>query len=557
MRFNYLLLRLFIAPLFFSNLCSGQTAFKTIDTLKINKISAAVSVHGDLWRDTGNSNFSRFPYADTVSVAYRGNLWFAGFDTAGTLHVAAQAFRQTGIDYWPGPLDASDTLTYTNSQKWARIWKVDYNDINTFLAITTHTVSNTPKAILEWPAKGNINAKGAGGASLSITNDMAPFVDVDHDGSYNPLNGDYPLLKGDQMLWWVFSDNGPTHSETNGKALKIEIHAMAYAYDRSGILENIQYYEYHIINKGADYHNFRIGLFADLDNGSAYNDYIGYDSARRMGYNYNATSPDTVRNYWGRLYGYGYSSPIVGTSVIEMPGDSSLPLPAGSFMYYNNDFTINGNPVTDTDYYRYLNATWRNGVHLKNDFKGRGIHSDGIDSTAPVCNYVFTGDPKDTNQWSECNCNNIPYDRRYIIATTDYNFRSGQEYVFAFALVVTDTSSSNFCPLSLDSLKSITDSSWYYYRSPLMLHPAAVNELNHIAGNIKIYPNPANANFTLNLTQKEGTYCLYNLMGQKMLGGNLKKGNNIINVEALPVGMYALRIEAEGMITTQKLVIAR
>ncbi len=46
----------------------------------------------------------------------------------GQLHIAAQTYRQSGNDYWPGPL-VGDTLTYATSQSWAKIWKVDRNDI--------------------------------------------------------------------------------------------------------------------------------------------------------------------------------------------------------------------------------------------------------------------------------------------------------------------------------------------------------------------------------------------------------------------------------------------
>ncbi len=59
------------------------------------------------------------------------------------------------------------------------------------------SAANTPIPILEWPANGNPFAKGAGGVALVVNHDLAPFVDVNGDGKYNPLLGDYPAMKGD------------------------------------------------------------------------------------------------------------------------------------------------------------------------------------------------------------------------------------------------------------------------------------------------------------------------------------------------------------------------
>ena len=105
--------------------------------------------------------------------------------------------------------------------------------------------------------------------------------------------GEYPAIKGDQALWWVFSDNGPTHTETNGKPLGVEVHVMAYAYKRGTLIDNVVYYDYIVINRSANaYSNFRIGLFDDMDLGYFDDDFIGFDSSRRLGITYNGTDCD-------------------------------------------------------------------------------------------------------------------------------------------------------------------------------------------------------------------------------------------------------------------------
>ncbi len=208
------------------------------------------------------------------------------------------------IDYWPGPLDASGSLSYTTSQNWAKIWKVNRSDIQYFQGLSTHTTANTPQAILTWPAKGNVNAQGNGGVSLTVTDDMAPFVDLNGNGIYEPLLGEYPDVKGDQALWWVFSDNGPAHTQTNGTPLGVEVHAMAYGYRRGTLIDNVIYYEYTIVNRSPNtYTDFRIAQWNMAQLGGDYNffsgsynaelvNYIGFDSTWRMGITYSAINDD-------------------------------------------------------------------------------------------------------------------------------------------------------------------------------------------------------------------------------------------------------------------------
>jgi hypothetical protein len=275
---------------------NAQTPFTTKDSTDINHVKAVVLSHGDMWWDPAvGLSRCEFPKGTGKTVAFNGCLWIAGYDNNNVLHVAAQTYRQNGNDYWPGPLNSSDTVTYATSQNWAHFWKVNASDMVTFMAATPHTISNTPNAILTWPAKGNPYAAGNAGAALAITTDIAPFVDVNADGIYNPLDGDYPIMKGDQMVFWVFSDNGATHNESKGKALKAEVHATAFAFSRGTLIDNVVYYEYNVVNKSLnDYHNMRIGAYIDPDLGYFLDDYFAFDSTYRMGIDYNSSTYDSL-----------------------------------------------------------------------------------------------------------------------------------------------------------------------------------------------------------------------------------------------------------------------
>ena len=127
----------------------AQSPFSTIDYVDINNIKAALLVHGDMWwNPTTQLASCEFPKGSGHHISFMSSLWMSGYDAGNNLYVSAQTYRQNGNDYWPGPLDSNGTLTYTNSEAWAKIWKINQTDINTFNAISVHDTANTPPDIL-------------------------------------------------------------------------------------------------------------------------------------------------------------------------------------------------------------------------------------------------------------------------------------------------------------------------------------------------------------------------------------------------------------------------
>jgi hypothetical protein len=478
---------LFCSLYFLSLNLQAQTPFITRDSLNINNINASVLLHGDMWWDpTAGVARAEFPKGSGDNIAFTTAVWMSGYDAGGSLHVASQTYRQNGNDYWPGPLYPTDTLTYATCNDWARFWKIFRTDIDSFLTLGTHTVANTPASILEWPGKGNTYATGTGGAALTVSTDMAPFIDLNGNGIYEPLAGEYPAFNGDEAIWWVFSDNGPTHTNSNGLPLGAEVHVLNYAYHRNTLIDNVVYYDYTIVNRSArDYHDFRLSLWADMDLGNYLNDFIGFDSVHRMGIIYNGTEVD----YMGSPSPGMYTDhiPVAGVTLVRMPGDTAGSyVPAGAFTYYNNDFSIIGNPAVDTEYNNYMRARLRDGSHFTNDFAGRGIPTKGYGS-GPNTNYVFTGDPQDTTKWSECNCYNNPGDRRFIISSGDMTLPAGGELKISMALITTWPDTANACPhVSFDSIGIYADTAWGMYHS---VPPAGVHQPSTAA--MSLYPNPA------------------------------------------------------------------
>jgi hypothetical protein len=518
----------------------AQLPFNTMDSVNINNINAAVLVHGDMWwNPVTELAHCSFPNGAPTNINFASAIWMSGHDEAGKLHVAAQTYRQDGNDYWPGPLDLADTLTYATSQQWNKIWKVNRTDIQYFQSLPFHDTTNTPQAILTWPGSGNTYARGYEGAPLTLVpaHNYAPFVDLNSNGIYEPLLGEYPDVPGDQALWWIFSDNGPTHTQSNGRPLDIEVHAMAYAYNRGTLIDNVIYYKYDLINESPNtYTDFRIAQWDDIDLGYYFDDFIGFDSAKRMGIAYNGTPVD------GHLASdpgnsYGSHIPVVGLTMVSLPGDSGADYaPAGAFTYYNNDVSDIGNPVFDSQFYNYMHAETLGGERFSDDF------SDTTGSTGPYVNYVYPDDPSDSG-WSECWVNNDPGDRRFILSSNTFTVMPGSVNEIVLALVTTSPDSPGGCPLvNFDSINIVADTAWAVYHHPPPPIPLAVASVAF--GAIDIYPNPAHDE--LYITGPPALYedtrtLVCNTLGQLMnvpiTSANAKTK---LDVHELPPGMYYL-----------------
>jgi hypothetical protein len=526
----------------------AQTPFSTIDSININNINAPVLVHGDMWWNP-DSLASYCHYSGIQkSIIGAGGLWMSAYDASGQLHIAAETYRKNdSVDYWPGPLDNSDTLTYANAQTWAKIWKINRGDIQYFQSLSIHTISNTPESILTWPGVGNIHAAGNGGAALTMYagNTYAPFIDLNGNGIYEPLMGEYPDIPGDQALWWIFSDNGPTHTQTSGKPLGVEVHAMAYGYNRGTLIDNVVYYKYDIINKSANnYSDFRLAQWADMDLGYYYDDFIGFDSVHRMGISYLGTNCAGCTAGGGAADSLASLLFVSAVTMISLPGDIAANyIPAGAFDYFNNDLSEVGNPTADTQYNNYMRAQTRTGEHFTDDFVGACGISKAYGS-GPNTNYVYTDDPSDHSGWSECNCCNNPGERQWVLSSNDFTLAPGGNASLVLALIVTDLGYNYGCPsLNFDSIKVVADTAWGNYYNPPPPLPEAVNNILS-GGTIDIYPNPVHDILyikTIVTGYGQSSLTIYNTLGQLMnVSAMFNNHGGTADMSQLPPGMYYL-----------------
>jgi len=283
--------------------------------LDINNVKAGVQNKGDLqWNNDIGGVAYEVPKGSGNSTCFKSSLWIGGLDNANQLHGAAQTYRQGGLDFWAGPLDTiNGTIDAVTSLNYDRIWKVSYIDINNFItAFNSGSIVATPD-MLAWPAHGSGNN----------SRNLAPFVDYNGDGLYNPNDGDYPKIKGDQALYFIFNDKLSTHQVTGCNPMGVEVQGMAYAYGCPAVVNGrneltyTTFYNYKIINRSAtNYHDVFVSMWSDVDLGYYADDYLGSNVTDNYGYTYNGIGIDS--SFFGPQ-GYGHYIPAQGINIVKGP----------------------------------------------------------------------------------------------------------------------------------------------------------------------------------------------------------------------------------------------
>lgn len=487
--------------------------------LQYNNVKAMVHNGGDMWWDLASSARYYVPKSGNVSALFAGSIWVGGKDTNGQLRFAGHTFRDGGVDFYPGPLVARGTnkgnVSAEICTRYDRQYFITKNMVSKHIAYTSsenpaleYPDYVTPEVITNWPAHGPTEDE--------YDYYLAPFKDVNGDGSYTPGAGDYPYyifdsknyncnqrpereadslnnssmqLFGDATLWWVYNDRGGVHNETQGDPIGMEFRAQAFAFSTNDELNNMTFYNYQIINRSSfTLLEAYFGVWTDADMGNPYDDYVGTDVQRGLGYLYNGDDNDED----GDAPGYGEHPPAIGIDFFEGPykdptgkddlssydddgtlycdrgfadfdGDGQMDTMAldsdvrfngninglnfgdgiadnerwgmRSFMYYNNESGPYGNPNLAPDYYKYITGYWINGTRMNYGGTGHdnpGDHPD-VDIDADFmfpgdtdkCWWGTGGDVPENKNWTEASEGNTPYDRRFIQAAGPFTLEPG------------------------------------------------------------------------------------------------------------------------------------
>jgi hypothetical protein len=485
------------APKQVAEACLAASASTDLD---VNNVRARINTGGDMWWDLqGNAEYF-IPKNTFKTSMFNAALWIGGLDVNGQLKLAAQRYREDGVDYFTGPLtnDGTASVDAETCDAYDRHWVITRAEVEAFMAAwemdPTLSGYEVPRSILEYPGNGDPEKN----QSLFL----APFFDRDGDQIYDPKgDGDYPyydfdnslcpknlpdsvspaltmegngrlvdqILKGDKTIWWVFNDKGNIHGETKGAAIGMEIRAQAFGFATNDEINNMTFYSYEIINRST----YRLtqtyfSQWVDTDLGDAWDDYVGCDVLRGLGYCYNGKDPDGT----GKPGDYGAQPPAVGVDFFQGPymDPDTLDNPAYDitnptancgvaingvnfgdgivdnerfgmrrFVFHNNTgagLQAMQDPEIASEYYNLLRGIWKDNQVMV--YWGLGHPNAG--GTGPACAFMFPGSsdpcnwgtngvnpgsPYPSQYWTEEQAGNPPYDRRFMQSAGPFTLEPG------------------------------------------------------------------------------------------------------------------------------------
>jgi hypothetical protein len=395
-----------------------------VELTSANNISMSVSSENMHYNYTYPGN--KIVSENCASTVFSRALWISALDSSQKVHTACNTFNQRGKDFAPGPLGKNAKYKSAWKQKYNRVFVVHATEIAKHRKAVSDsgTISYVNPHIQEWPV---YEIDG------TDTLKMAPWVDANNNGFYDPEKGDYPKIKGDEALFTVYHDS-IRHAETSGEPLLIQVNELTWSVkcplwqntDTFGIIDNTVFVEYDLINRSKNsYNNARLGTWLDVELGNYADDAVGCAPSHNVGFGYNGDSMDEG------TYGFGNNPPVQNVIFCEGPlADSDgkdsdndgvvdnvgEQAKMGSFMFYDNSqHPTFGNPGPAIEFFRLMNSKYLDGSPVKLDTQVVNFqYSHGEDPSCPG------------KYWTEKTSGNFIGDRRFVMSTASFDWSPGQ-----------------------------------------------------------------------------------------------------------------------------------
>ncbi len=565
------LLIIFILSTFLSNdFIKAQDCYTptSVRDLNVNNVRARIPLGASFWWDGADAGYF-FPNGDAaipqVASLFAGALWIGGLDSAGNLQLSATTYGlATGqLGYSAGPIPA----TAETCANWDTHFMVNAQNLDDFLNdwADNGTIDNAiHPEIAAWPAKDNPHFFSFQGFDLPSNADLAPFIDQNQDGIYDPMDGDYPDIKGATQAIWSISN-------TSQSGMPLEIHTLAYAYSSNEpSLNNTTFYDFSLINKNEnDLLDAYISLWIDPDLGCYTDDYVGCLPEEDMAFVYNqdATDGSTGCTCQHGINTYCETIPVLGIKLLEVPqspmqfGDNGELIPVNdfaeadtliclgmtSFMLYYNGGLWDGPPqMTDptipVEYYNYMKGLWRDG--------SKPIH-DG-----EAVDFLYPGNPgaMQEGDWTACSENLPVADARILLNTGPFVMPVGAMSQFSFAVTGVENV-PHPCP-DVSTLIDYGNAIENYYENGITtsIKPVAAKQ-----NEVLLAPNPMQNQtiFTLkDEREKISTIQIFAIDGSLIFASpQISTNQYILNNELPESGMYIYNLQTNnGKLYSGKIV---
>jgi hypothetical protein len=575
---------------------------QTFNELNANNINCSVTATGDLFNRFQADLVAGFevPAGSDLRTIYAANLWIGGITTDQQIKLAAETFQADGTDWYPGPLtaDGSASTTQEIMDAYNQVWKANRVEVEQHV-LYFNALENggqeavnelfpngytIPEWLFDWPAHGD--------PKNGLAYYLAPFIDHNENLVYDPENGDYPSFCGDECLFFIFNDKGGMHTESGGEPIGLEIHGMLYGFnsDTDEMLSNTVFLKYKIINRGTlTLTDTYLGVWSDFDIGNSTDDYVGTNVLRSAIYGYNGDDYDQN--------GYENNIPLQAIAFLNgpnLPADTEdNPLPDNAYSIETNSYglagngfgngipdderfglsrslyysigtnPINGDPSAPIHYLNYMRGFWKNGQAVM--YGGNGISGPGVEDYTARYMFPDSSDPIhmgtegiEAPLWNEVTANNATGDRRMIGSVGPFTMASGDVNYLDLAFVFTQKENEDDDLFVLADTR-LKEAKLFYnefledceYQAVVLGHP----ELKQVQ--ISVYPNPAQDELTITtpLTWTKIDISVLDIAGNLVETISISGGAHKIDLSQLSAGTYALRVQYDDQLLTQKIIV--
>jgi hypothetical protein len=535
------------------------------------------------WDMDGKPHF-KVPNGSEISSLFTQSLWFGGLDDGGTLHLAAERYRQVGTDYWPGPV--SDVYDSIYDMRWLHVWNLKREEVEFHKANWWKSDYEPIHDILTWPGNGDLE--------LGQSEKIAPFEDNNNNGIYEPLLGDAPQIRGDQALFFVYNDCRKIHTESGGVPFGLEIRAMAYAFDKpeDSALWNTIFIHYDIENRSdTAYQDMCLGIFTDTDLGDAWDDRIECDVEKGMYFTYNGVEVDGLDPPQSNQYGNhppaqgiqilggpylnfdGIDNPkfdALGNQVVDYSinglnfGDGVVDnerLGMTNFIYFGGGAGVTSSPNSPEEHYWCMQSKWRDNSQLQYGGYGHIV----IGAVGPACNFMWPNDSDPYNwgtnglipnggynqngfYWTEEESGANPSDRKGLGSMGPFEFIPGQVHSLDIALPW----ARDFDGTAWSSALLLKERAAYikelYQNDPDFF--SRVEKKHSINNKILVYPNPVSDYIKIKVPENVNgkSISVFTIFGRKLMDKTISKKIKDVELDCadLPSGIYILQLNTES-----------
>ncbi len=555
---------------------------KEFENIDLNNVNARIETNALFRNSVDGIAAFEVPKGSFRNTIFAANLWLAGRNQD-SIYMNSNTFNSALTYGQAGPIMDSVHYNRGYSYDWDRIWKVSNNEINNHLNTWSLPGYQPVEVIADWPAHGD-TAKGQAFY-------LAPFIDNNGDGVYNPFDGDYPKIKGQQAVYFIYNDIREQHNTQ--RPIQSEVHGMVYAYNcpSDSAINNTVFLDYTIYNRSnLTYDSTYIGAWTDFDVGHAQDDYLGCDVNRSTFYGYNGDAFDEDAN--GAL-GYGAHPPAQGVTFLKGAKqdndgvDNNFGINANEtingfgfgdgipdnehwgmegFMYYSSfpQFAGDGEPINDSDFYNYLHGIWRDGNKMVYGGNGHPLSSGGM--TPAKYMYPDNSDTfwYNTNgivqaPWSEAIVGNPPADRRGVGSTGPFTFEPDSSIEITLAYVFGRDYQTTGNQAGIVVMQERIDSIRSYFLTDFVSPcggTLSVGEKEGQENSLLGYPNPFTNEISINyeLLNSSAILVIYNLIGKKIKTQTITKNITNIDLANQPNGIYFVTITDGANRVSKKVV---